>query len=297
MALPVVKNATFTVKLNELKKPLKIRPMLMSEHKTIQQVTDIGSENDIAITISEIVASCTDNVITSTSVPQFVSDFVFLQIYMSSVEGVVKSRYTCYHKLTNEDKTVKIDEETGDAILCNNSIEVNIPLDQAVILYDEKYTNNKVITINDSVKLHLKSLSLADNIDINDHRHEIIDVLRQIEATSALDNIDDVPTEEQINTVKELKDKMIKLRSDIKDLYFYYSVDHVESGDDILKPGVDFDNKEFIEWVANCSSKAFNNLELFYANTPAVGLDFKITCPNCGNTSETSLRGLRDFFS
>lgn len=294
MALPAVKNATFTIKVQEFQKPIKIRPMILAEHKAIQMSTDVGAEGDVALTIANVTDSCTDGLVTSKSVPQYLLDFVFLQLYISSVENVINSRYRCYAHLKDEEGNLKYDEETKDPIICDNSIDVKIPLERATIIYPENFDDLKVIKISDTVKLHLKCLSLQNNLDVADLRHTIIDMVNEIDDISTKDG--DL-TDEDKARIKELTDALIIKRQEIKDAYFYYSVDHIEDADNIYKPEVDFNQKDFLEWAGNCPSSSFNTLEDFYQTTPTVGMDLHIQCPKCGNSSDTQLRGLKDFFS
>jgi hypothetical protein len=295
MALPSVKNATFTIKVQEFQKPIKIRPMILAEHKAIQMSTDVGQESDVALTIANVTASCTDGLVTAQSVPQYLLDFVFLQLYISSVENVINSRYRCYGHLKDEEGNLKYDEETKDPIVCDNSIEVKIPLDMATIIYPEEFNDLKVIQITDTVKLHLKSLSLQNNLDVSELRVKIVDIINEIDEISIAK--EEGPDEADKAKIKELTDKLIGMRQEIKDLYFYYSVDHIEDADNIYKPETDFNLQEFLEWSGNCPSASFNRLEDFYQNVPTVGMDLHIQCPKCGNKSDTKLRGLKDFFS
>ena len=48
MALPIIKNASFSIKIKEFSKPIKIRPMILAEHKAIQAATDMNDDTDIA---------------------------------------------------------------------------------------------------------------------------------------------------------------------------------------------------------------------------------------------------------
>lgn len=294
MALPSVKNATFTIKVQEFQKPLKIRPMILAEHKAIQMATDVGSESDVVLTIANVAESCTDGLVTAKSVPHYLLEYIFLQLYISSVENVIASRYRCYGHLKNEETgEVLFDEETGDAIICDNSIEVKIPLERANIIYPEDFNELKVIKINDTVKLHLKCLSLHDNLEITNMRAEIIDMVNRVDELSENAEL----TEADQAEIKLLTDSMIKKRQEVKDAYLYFSVNYIEDAENIYKPEVDFNHKEFLEWAENCPSNAFINMETFYKKIPTIGMDLHIVCPKCGNSSDTVLRGLKDFFS
>ena len=288
MSLPTIKNANFSIKVKEIQKPLQVRRMIVAENKAIQQATDLGNEIDVSLTIANITASCTNDVINSTTVPQYLLDFVFLQIYINSVENKIESKYVC-HGFTKDPETNEplFDEETGDAIRCNNNILVKIPLDRAEIIYPDKYEISRVINISEEVKLKLKGLTLQQNIDISELQKELY-------------NIADSLPEDLSEESKEYKDAVIsinELKTKIAELFFYYSIDSiVNEGNDIF-PEKDFNKEEFVKWINECPSNSVEKVEEFYENIPYLNLDLSITCPKCGNKHETKLRGLQDFFS
>lgn len=292
MSLPSIKNATFSLRIKEFPKPIQIRPMIVSEHKTIQQVIDIGSENDIASTIADVTRSCTNGKVDGSTVAQYILDFIFLQIYMTSVENVVSSTYTCYHYLKNdENNDILYDEETGDPIKCDNEIEVKIPLANASIIYPDEYEALRTIKINDSVTIKLKNLSLNQNIEISDSRLKIVELLNE------LSELDSLPESEENNEkIEALNKKIIDYRNELKDRYMYLSVESVIDGENVTYPEQDFNEKEFIDWLNTCPSLAVSKVESFFESAPIVGMDIKITCPKCMNSSDVKLRGLKDFF-
>lgn len=292
MALPSIKNATFTLRIKEFDKPLSIRPMIVAEHKAIQQVIDIGSENDIALTISEVTKSCTNGKVDAKSVPQYVLDFIFLQIYMTSVENVVSSTYTCYNYLKNEENgDILYDEETGDPILCDNNIDVKIPLSNANIIYPEKYEELRRIEVTKGVFLNLKNLALQQNIDISEMRNNIMSTVNRL---TELDDADESP--EVLKEIKDINKKLADIRAEIKDKYTFMSVESIDDNGKIMLPEVDFTAEEFKTWLDSCPSSVIADSEDFFESAPIVGMDIKITCPKCMNTSEVKLRGLKDFF-
>lgn len=292
MSLPSIKNATFSLRIKEFPKPIQIRPMIVSEHKTIQQVIDIGSENDIASTIADVTRSCTNGKVDGSTVAQYILDFIFLQIYMTSVENVVSSTYTCYHYLKNDENgDILYDEETGDPIKCDNEIEVKIPLANASIIYPDEYEALRTIKINDSVTIKLKNLSLNQNIEISDSRLKIVELLNE------LSELDSLPENEENNEkIEALNKKIIDYRNELKDRYMYLSVESVIDGENVTYPEQDFNEKEFIDWLNTCPSLAVSKVESFFESAPIVGMDIKITCPKCMNSSDVKLRGLKDFF-
>ena len=294
MSLPTIRNATFTIRLKEYPKPIKIRPMIVAEHKSIQQAIDIGSEIDVALTISEITAACTDNLITGSNAPQYILDYLFLQLYMTSVENMVNSKYTC-HGILKDKETGKelIDEETKDKLRCNASIDVKLPLDRAHIMYPDKYEECRNVAVNDEVSIRLKGLSLASNAEVTEMRNAI---LEKIESTYNLSELEN-PTPEQTKEIEDIDKTVDDLKKEIQDFYFYNSVEYVQTAEGNKVPGVDFTREEFLEWLNNCPSKVLTKIQSFYEVRPTMGLDIDITCPECGNKHKSELRGLQDFFS
>lgn len=290
MSLPVIKSASFSVKIKELSKPIKIRPMVLAEHKSIQAATDMNDDADVATVIADITASCTDNVISSTSVPLYVLSYVFLQLYMNSVENVVNAKYTCRALLKGEDGTLSVDEETGDNIICNSSIDVNIPLSMAVIQYPEEFESNRIIKISDEVNLYLKCLTLQQSLDISSKQELIIE---KIHAINDLDNED----KEYDSQVEKITVEINVIKEEIKDLYSYYSVEKIEENGKSIYPEKDFSQSEFIDWINNCPSSSLTKTEKFYAAAPEVGMELNVACAKCGNKELIKLRGLKDFFS
>lgn len=292
MSLPNIKSATFTVKIKELSKALRVRPMTFGEHKTIQQAVDLGSDNDTALTIANVVEACTDGVITSKTVPQYILDYIFLNLYMTSVESVISSRYTCNAFKKDEDGNELIDEETGDKIRCNSSIDVKLPINKTKIMYVENYEEIRRLVLSPDVTLLMKGLTLEANVEAQEKKDEIIDVVNEIYA------ITDLESQESKDLVESLNNKIKELRVEAERHYFFNSIEKIETPEKELLPGVDFNNDEdFDSWINSCPRKGLENLAAFFDSTPAVGLDLHITCPECSHSEELKLRGLQDFFS
>lgn len=298
MALPIIKNASFSIKIKEFSKPIKIRPMILAEHKAIQAATDMNDDTDIATVIADVTASCTDNIISATSVPAYVLNFVFLQLYMNSVENIVQSRYTCYNIKKDEDGKNLIDEETGDEIKCNTSIDVNIPLSKAQIEYPENFEDLKTVKITEDIYLVLKCLSLQQNIEIQNLQYDIVNIIQNV---NSLESINDETSAEDKKIYDDKIDHAAKeiqvIKNKIKDCYSYFSVDYIQDGQTKLFPEKDFNHDEFIEWMNNCPSSSLLHSEKFYEKTPEITMDLEVKCDECGNKESIKLRGLKDFFS
>lgn len=289
MSLPIVKSPTFTVKIKEIKKPLTIRPMVVAEHKALQQAMDIGSEVDLLNTISDVVTSCVNNAFNAKTIERYILDYVFIQLYMTSVEDVITSRYVCKNKVTDENGNLKIDEETGDEIICNTSIDVKLPLTRIAIDYPENYEESKKIKLSDTVELHLKSLSLESSIAIQNIRDEIYELANELGELTQVENSDQAK-------IDELQAKITDLNYKIQTTYVYNSVERVVDGENEILPS-EFDIESFVKWFESLPSKCSQAVDEFFTSQPEISMDFKIICPKCGYTREMKLRGLQDFFS
>lgn len=296
MSLPIIKNATFTIKTKELKKPIKIRQMVFAEHKSIQQVTDIGNDSDTAITIGEIIEACTFGSIKADNVPQYLLDYIFIQLYMTSVEDVINTRYKCNAILKHEETGEPLfDEETGDTIICDTGFDVKLPLGQVAIHYPDDYEKYKTIKIDETTNLILRPLSLMNNIEMNQLKDSLIELLS--EANDIIAKNKELPETELEALLTPVNDKINDVKDATNATYLYASVECIESEENKLYPETDFNKDEFIKWLNNAPSNVFSNIEQFNLNLPNIELKIHIECPKCGNNTDVHLKGLKDFFS
>lgn len=299
--LPTIKSPTFSIKTKEIKKSISVRPMVVAEHKALQQVNDIGSDLDLMITIGDIVASCTDGVITTKSSERYLLDYLFLQIYMTSVDDVITTRYTCRKEQLDEEGKVKLDEETQDALICNTSFDFKIPLTQAIINYPKEYEDNKVVVLDENTSLTLKAMSLDANIEIETLRANIDIYADELQSLLLDENIDDAENKLIIESNKKRIDELKKLidgvSDDIRNTIIYRSVDYISDDGKILKAEADFNKEDFVKWLGNVPSKLTRGMDEFITNQPYIGMNAEIKCPKCGYTKTIDMRGLRDFFS
>lgn len=290
MTLPTIKNANFTIKVKELKEPLRIRPIVFQEHKAIQQAMDLGTQEDVVMMLADVVEQCTDGVIKADTTEQYLLEYIFLQLYINSVEGKVSSTYTCKAYKKDENEQILIDEETQMPIICNSSFEVQVPLERGKIVYPENFEKMKDVEISDGVSIRLKCLSLAHNVEILRLRDEIIDL------NTLIENFEHIQDDE-FKTVDDVKEKISELKAKIQDFYIFYSVEKINDNGKELLPNVDFTFEEFSEWIKNIPSKSATEIVKFYNDVPILGMDLTITCPHCRNKENIKLRGLHDFFS
>jgi hypothetical protein len=291
--LPTIKSPTFTIKTKEFKKPVSVRPMVVAEHKALQQANDIGSDLDLMITIGNIVASCTENAVTAKSSERFLLDYLFIQIYMTSVDDVITTRYTCRKEKVGENGDKLVDEETGDVLICNTSFDFKIPLSMVAIKYPDDYVNNKVVEFDDNTTLFLKAMSLDANIEIESLRLQIDTYIEELQEISYVTEY----TVEQLELIDRLKKNIDDVTEEIRNTIIYRSIDNIKDGDNIMKAELDFSKEEFINWLGTIPTKATRGIDNFITNQPYVHMNADIVCPKCGHSRNIDLRGLKDFFS
>lgn len=291
--LPTIKSPTFTIKTKEFKKPIAVRPMIVAEHKSLQQANDIGSDLDLMITIGDIVASCSDNAITAKSSERFLLDYLFVQIYMTSVDDVVTTRYTCRKVKTGEDGKPVLDEETGDELICNTSFDFKIPLSKVTIKYPEGYENNRAISFDENTTLYLKAMSLDANVEVETLRLQIDEYAEELQELVYQEE----HTEEQTKRIDELKTLIDGVSEDIRNTIVYRSVDYIKDGDTVMKAELDFTKEDFVKWIESIPTKSTRGIDEFITNQPYIHLNADIICPKCFFTRNIDMKGLRDFFS
>lgn len=281
MSLPQIKQPKFTLKLAEMDKPLSVRPMLVSEHKSIQQANDIYSKTDVADVISRITESCTNNEINADKTPQYLLEYVFLNIYINSVQSIMSSVYQCRSPFKDDNGKNKIDEETGDTILCDNDININIPLNEVKIIYDNKKPN-ETVKLDESTEVKLKQLSIVEGRVVQDLQLQLYNLVQKYESEE-----DESLKDNYQQEINELKDK-------IKNKFNYYTIDKViHNGSDINISSME--ENEVVEWINQCPNKLTISIEDFLNASPTIGFDMELSCPKCGNKTKISLRGLNDF--
>ena len=69
----------------------------------------------------------------------------------------------------------------------------------------------------------------------------------------------------------------------------------IYKGDQVIDAS-DLPDQEKIDFLDNLSSKQFELVKDFYANSPYAKIDVKWTCKKCGKDHEYELKGINDFF-
>lgn len=292
MSLPIVKTAVFTVKNREFKKPLELRNMIVGEHKLIQQAVDLGTEDDLRLNLGRIVESCSNGQVVQATTANYIMEYLFMQIYMNSVESVISSNYKCTNTLKDADGKSKIDDETGDEVICNTGFIVNIPVKDMKIMYPDNYEESKIVNVSDNVKIYLKNLSYSQSAEID----ELINKTRSI--FEALP--DNLLVDSDQYRAADAEIKIIK--NEMEQKFMFYSIDKVvetkADGTDAIEKLEALDYIQVAEWIDSLPSTVIKDIEAFMKEFPIIGLDLKVRCPNpeCKYEQQIKLRGLSDFF-
>lgn len=283
--LPKIQSATFSIKTSELKKAVQLRPMNVSEHKAIQQANDIYSLDDTMTTIGKVTSACSDGKINPHDTPLYLLEYMFLRLYMSSVDNVISSIYKCNAVLKTEDGKDQVDEETGDLIHCNTDINVKVNLDGAKIVYPKDYNTLKEIKVDENTVIELKSISLDASKDIDNVREQLNNLRVDLEKYTQEKD------EEKIKITKLLIKETIDT---IQATYIYHSLSSIKSNGDEIDLS-ELTIEETFEWYKKCPSKVAVDFDNFFSSVPYLGMDIKLTCPNCGNKTEVKLMGIGSF--
>lgn len=82
----------------------------------------------------------------------------------------------------------------------------------------------------------------------------------------------------------------------ISDQYIYSGIEYILDGEDMRRPGVDFNLEEMTEWINGLDSNVLAQISEFFENVPTLALNVDVTCPKCGRKDGFELQGLEDFF-
>lgn len=276
MALPVIKHPTFTTELKNFGK-IKFRNFINAEHKSLLAAIELGDSNSIFNTTLDIVNACTDSSVDATKLTEAELEFLFLKIYIRSVQNKVEGQYRCYNLVdapveqlstdTGEPSENEVEEvATTDVeaeevvhpkIECGAEFKIVIPIDSAEISYPAKFEESKVVAASKEVNIHLR-----------------------------------VPAAHEKNELLDLEeDDTVDMRVIFS--YFDYAHDLVEDSK-TLKADIKFE--DFNDWFGTISPDAVEKIIVFIENEPQLGYDFKITCPTCKNKDVVKFRGMQSFF-
>jgi len=287
MSLPVIKHPTFTTELTSVGK-IKFRNFINAEHKSLLTAIELGDSSSVFNTTLDIVDACTDNNVDASKLTEAELEFLFLKIYIRSVQNKVEGQYKCHNLVeqtpefveeaedldvsdevefpkqteANDEVTDELDSESEDYELplveCGNDFKIIIPIDAATVDYTENFNESKVVKVSDDAELHLRLPSASE-------KHEL----------SEMEEDEDV---------------------DIRVIFSYFDYT-ISLAENVTTKQDDITFEQFNDWFGTLSPESVEHIILFIDNEPQLGYDFKIQCPKCLNEDVIRFRGMQSFFA
>ena len=95
MALPKIETPTYTMVLPSREGEIKFRPFTVKEEKILMIAAETGEQKDMLRAMSDVIKSCTYDVVNCDDLPVFDIEYIFLQLRAKSVGEIAKFRVLC----------------------------------------------------------------------------------------------------------------------------------------------------------------------------------------------------------
>ena len=95
MALPKIETPTYTMVLPSREGEIKFRPFTVKEEKILMIAAETGEQKDMLRAMSDVIKSCTYDVVICDDLPVFDIEYIFLQLRAKSVGEIAKFRVLC----------------------------------------------------------------------------------------------------------------------------------------------------------------------------------------------------------
>lgn len=300
MSLPKIRHNVFTLPIKELKKTIKYRQFVVAEQKKIFEVRDLGmgETNDV---VYDIVDSCTFNELDMDSLPAYLVDYLFLQVFIKSVENKTNSLYECHNlvmKKVKKDEPKNDDFESMFANISGNTDELPDEIKQQFADLNQEQAQDdepseKTDLVEDEI---LTECGSKINVIIPLEKAKIV-YPDNFEESKVVEVDSDTKIHLKIPSGKIIG-KVAEMEAEEADLELLFtSIDYVENKESgKTYPEKDFSREELKAWVENIPTDASLKLAEFFKNSPHLGLELDITCPSCGFTQHIHLKGIQSFF-
>lgn len=289
MSLPKPTSAVFNTTIKEINKKFKFRQFLMKDERSLQLAKAIGDDESIRNTLESVVESCVlDDTFVAADSPAFLVDYLYIQMHIKSHEDVIPVNFTCEQSITTKEKVKTIDENGNDI---EEEVEVIRPcghvsknfldLKQVKIDFHEKYNEMKAIKVSETITLNMKDVKSSSMRDFY--------IANEIDPSTG-------------DFAKSLED-----RFEANGNLIFESIENIstlqgtdENGEKIEKidlPNVDFDKKEFFEWLDELPKNVTESLREYFENVPNIKLTSKMQCmnPDCLHSEEYNVVGAKTF--
>lgn len=299
MSIPKVKGITYELIHKELPKKVKFRIMSVAENRAVTQAVDMGDASSKTDIIMKIVESCTGGQIKPETIPSYLLEYVFMQIYTKSVQNRAPAFYTCDAQAMTDDEAGKrilaFEEDGTTPKICGTSTKVIMPIDQAEIIYPDNFDENQILKLDENISIHFQVMTFLGVQEIVDLEAELV-ILKNKYAELAFLEEGTVHTEDGAKNLRQIEAEFAAVDQEIQNKILFNSVKYISNGPDKLVPGVDFSVEELITWIDELDNTAESKIEDFFKVIPYLGHTFDVVCSSCLNKKQITLKGLDSFF-
>ena len=138
MALPKLDTPTYELEQPSTGEPLKYRPFLVKEQKTLMMAQESGDDKQIRDALAGLISGCTFGSIDPYKVPIFDVEFLFLRIRGKSVGEKIELSLLCPDdNETRVEKNINL-EDIDVTMKVGHTNEINITDQVKMIMRDRK---------------------------------------------------------------------------------------------------------------------------------------------------------------
>lgn len=250
MPLPKISTPLHYLELPSTGEEVEYRPFIVKEEKLLLLAMESEDTREISTAIKTVIKNCIKKIKTKNgeisgdnldkkveNLPTFDIEYLFLNIRSRSVGEEVEVGIVCPD-----------DEET--------IVNVKINLNDINVVKDPKH--NKIITIDDNIKMEMKYPSLEqfikNNFDLNAN-----------------------DTNQSFDLIASCVDKVI-------------------DGDEVIDSS-DVTKEEIIEFLDQMNSLQFSQINDFFETMPKLSHEVEVTNPNTKVKGKVTIEGLQSFFA
>ena len=152
MALPKMNVATHTMKLPSSGKVLTYRPFLVKEEKILMTAMESGEQADMMRALRQIINSCVEGDIHTTTLPMFDIEYIFLQLRAKSVGDKIPIQFSL-----DED-----DPCSQGQTKCNYQVEIDV--NEITVVKSDDHVDVIKLTEDIAVKMKYPQIEIAQQV-------------------------------------------------------------------------------------------------------------------------------------
>jgi len=152
MALPKMNVATHTMKLPSNGKELTYRPFLVKEEKILMTAMESGEQADMMRALRQIINSCVQEDIQTTTLPMFDIEYIFLQLRAKSVGDKIPIQFSL-------DENDPCDQGHDK---CNYQVEIDV--NEITVVKSDNHVDVIKLTEDIAVKMKYPQIETAQQV-------------------------------------------------------------------------------------------------------------------------------------